>query len=97
MPMEVTRGPLRDEPPSAYAISAWVHGEPGALGRVVNLTASRMIFIVPGVLLAGVRAPMEVIKISAGVSLALTVGLALTYRMKRRRGWSSSRGGGRMA
>lgn len=42
-------------PPSSYAIAAALEGEPGALGRVFFGTLQRSVFIVPGLLLAGLR------------------------------------------
>ena len=76
--------PLRDEPPSTYAISAWVKGEPGALGRVVDLTLSRTLFIAPGLYLAGIREPDRLVKATLGASLSITASLALLYWLQRR-------------
>jgi hypothetical protein len=81
MPIEVLQPPLRDEPPSTYAIAAFMQGQPGSLGRVVNLTLSRMVFIAPGLYIAGIREPRELLKMTASVSVSLTAGLALLYRL----------------
>lgn len=71
-----------DEPSSIYAVSAWVDGEPGAFRRVVGLTAGRMLFIAPGVVLSGQRNPMKILITSALVSTTLTLSLAALYRWR---------------
>lgn len=83
--VESMHPPAQDEPPSTYAISAWISGEPGAFWRVLNLTATRVIFIAPGVWLGGVRGTGRVLGVSAAVSATITLGLALTYWWQGRR------------
>jgi hypothetical protein len=84
MPIESLQPPLKGEPPSTYAITSWVQGEPGSFGRVVNLTLTRMLFIAPGVWLAGVREPKKALKVSGSVSLTISGGLALLYWLQKR-------------
>jgi hypothetical protein len=78
MRAEMMQAPLRDEPPSTYAISALVAGEAGSLGRVANLTLTRMVFIAPGLWLSGIRGT-KLLTTSGAVSLSITGGLALVY------------------
>ena len=89
MNLEAAQPPLRDEPPSTYAISAWVNKEPGAFGRVVNLTLTRMLFIAPGLFIAGVRDPWMLTKATLGATTSITLSLALVYRFRGRAGASS--------
>lgn len=44
---------LDQAPPSTYAVTSLVRGEPGALIRVAGLTAVRSLFIAPGIYVAG--------------------------------------------
>jgi len=69
-----------DEPSSVYAVSAWVNGEPGSLRRVVGLTAGRMVFIAPGLFIAGERGAKNLLVKSAIVSSVLTLSLAALYK-----------------
>ena len=71
--------PGRDDPPSTYAIAALVDGEPGALGRVIELTLTRTVLIAPGLYLVGIRDPMSLVKATLGATASITVGLALVY------------------
>lgn len=48
-----TDADLDQAPPSSYAVTSLVRGEPGALLRVAGLTAVRSFFIAPGIYLAG--------------------------------------------
>lgn len=77
--------PLLDEPPSTYAISAWTKGEPGALGRVIDLTLTRTLFIAPGLYIAGVRDPVSLVKATLGASVSISLSLALVYWWRGRR------------
>ena len=83
MTIEVLQPPLIGEPPSTYAIAALMEGQPGSIGRVANLTLSRMVFIAPGLFLAGVRDPKKLLTLTASVSVSLTAGLALLYWVHR--------------
>jgi len=71
--------PGADDPPSTYAIAALVDGEPGALGRVVELTLTRSMLIAPGLYVAGIRDPGSLVKATLGATVSITVGLAIVY------------------
>lgn len=85
MTMEWSKPPQREEPESTYAIAAWVNGEPRAFGRVLNLTASRALFLLPGLYVAGVREPKLLAKAAVGASLGISGSLAFIYWLRKRR------------
>lgn len=82
---EMLLEPSIDDPPSVYAISAWVDGEPGSLIRVANLTLQRTVLIAPGLYFAGIREPAMLFKATLGTTLSLTLGLTLIYWWNRNR------------
>lgn len=69
-------------PPSSYAIAALLEGEPNALDRVVRLTLKRVLFIAPGLFLAGRRGE-NLVKESLAASASITVLLTFYYADKR--------------
>lgn len=71
-------------PPSDYAITALVEDEPGAIGRVLWLTAWRAVPIAVGLYLVGDR--QNLAKKSLGASTSLTVVL-YGYILGRKKGW----------
>ena len=84
MTMEWSRPPQLQEPPSTYAVAAWVDGERGSFLRVLNLTASRALFLAPGLYLSGVRDPKMLLKASLGASVSVSGMLALIYWLRRK-------------
>lgn len=75
-------------PPSTYAIADWVEGKPGSMKRVTELTAKRVAFIWPGVLVYSLMFDRKMgigkqIILSAFVSYSITGGLYLYYRNRR--------------
>ena len=71
-------------PPSSYAIADMIEGKPGALPRVVKLTALRSVFLVPGLYVAGARGPL-LLKGAAWGSVGLSLYLLGLYSTRRRR------------
>lgn len=71
-------------PPSSYAIADMIEGKPGALPRVVKLTALRSVFLVPGLYVAGVRGP-ALLKGAAWGSVGLSLYLLGLYSTRKRR------------
>lgn len=76
--------PEPQAPPSTYAIAALVDGEPGALGRVVVLTAFRAVPVGLGLYLVGDRE--RLIKKSLAVSGTISLAM-IGYALGRKRGW----------
>ena len=74
------------EPESTYAISALVDGEPGALPRVVGLTALRSVIIGGGLYVAGVRGARlyrGALAASTAVSVWIAVSMLASDRRRR--------------
>lgn len=69
-------------PPSSYAIAALLEGEPNALNRVLGLTLRRVLFIAPGLFVAG-RRGTDLLKESLAASASITVLLTFYYADKR--------------
>lgn len=67
--------PAWNAPPSSYAVYDIVVGTPGALPRVLVLTALRSVFIVPGLYLAGVRGWGRVLGAAGLASVGITLGM----------------------
>lgn len=65
-----------DEPPSTYAITAWVKGEPGGFTRTIGVTVIRALFIAPGMYLGGVRGSRVIWGGAFGASVSITLGIA---------------------
>jgi hypothetical protein len=65
-----------EHPPSTYAISSLVRGEPGAGLRVAYLTAARAVAIAPGLYLAGIKG-RQLAAASALSSVAITTAIAI--------------------
>ena len=71
-------------PPSSYAIADMIEGKPGALPRVVKLTALRSVFLIPGLFAAGIRGT-TLLKGAALGSVSLSVYLLGLYSVRKRR------------
>ena len=78
----------RDAPPSLYAVSAVLEGEPGAWPRVVGNTLLRAAFLAPGAwvgfkLAGGQPRVGQVASAALGGSIGITAGLFALYAWKR--------------
>ena len=78
--MELTY--LEHGPPTDYAISAFVEGQPGSSLRVVNLTLQRSLLILPGLYVVGLR-NKDLILASLSASCSITLGLLAWYKWSR--------------
>lgn len=76
--------PERYAPPSTYAIASLVDGDPGALGRVVLLTAFRAVPVGVGLRLMGHK--QKLVTTSLAVSPSITAAM-IAYAYGRKRGW----------
>tara|TARA_Y100000593_G_scaffold63570_1_gene117484 strand:+ start:1170 stop:1415 length:246 start_codon:yes stop_codon:yes gene_type:complete len=70
-------------PPSVYEIAALLDGEPGALGRVVVLTAQRAVLIGTGLYFAGIRDKQLALGALYG-SVAVTLWIAAGFALEGR-------------
>ena len=65
-----------EHPPSTYAISSMVRGDPGSGWRVAYLTAARAVAIAPGLYLAGIKGK-QLASASVLSSVAITTAIAV--------------------
>lgn len=71
-------------PPSSYAIADAIEGKPGAWPRVAGLTAVRTAFILPGLLLAGIRGKQALTGATYG-SVGISLYLLALYGSRKRK------------
>lgn len=73
----------RGSPPSTYAIQALLEGEEGSVGRVMESTLLRTVFVIPGIYLATRLRGKELVTVSFAASASITLSLMVFYLAKK--------------
>jgi hypothetical protein len=70
-------------PPTSYAIAGMLNGEPDGFFRVVKGMVQRTAFIAPGLWIAGIRDPKQLVKTSLITSTSISALLIALFAMER--------------
>lgn len=73
----------RGSPPSAYAIQSLLEGEEGSVGRVMEATLLRTVFLLPGLYFTTDFRGTRLVTVAFAGSASITVALMLYYLAKK--------------
>ena len=73
----------RGSPPSSYAIQALLEGEEGSVGRVLEATMLRTVFVMPGLYFATPYRGRRLLHVSLAASGSITLALILYYALRK--------------
>ena len=73
----------RGSPPSSYAVQALLEGEPGSVGRVLEATLLRTVFVLPGLYFATPYRGRRLLGVAIACSGSITLSLILYYGLRK--------------
>jgi hypothetical protein len=73
----------RNSPPSSYAVASLLEGEPGAIGRVVEATFLRTLFVIPGLYAATPLRGKQLLTAALAGSASITLSLMIYYMLRK--------------
>ncbi len=73
----------RGSPPSSYAIQSLLEGEEGSVGRVLEATILRTVFILPGLYLVTPYRGRRLLGVAMAASGSITVSLIVYYALRK--------------